>query len=197
MVKEISEHSVDISLLNRWSKVLDLGSRNFGFAKALLEYVDTVCCVDADDSIISMDNHLPFLNVAIGNIDYSFQKFVKWGNGTGNFIYAGEPLPQEHMIQDVETWTLDLVSKFFDVEHWDLIKFDIEGSEYDVLMNLAGAPAKQITFELHEHTMKKRGSEFIGDMFKHLEQWYDFRVMTFETRHGAGYNYWDVLMIEK
>jgi FkbM family methyltransferase len=186
----ISGHSVDETLLKRDSKVLDLGCRDFEFTNGILKYVDTAYCVDADNSVNPPGN-VHFINAAVGN-SFSISHLIKYGDGIGNFIYAGEPLSDIHTTQAINVYPLAFFNQCFEVEKWDLIKFDIEGSEYDILMNLTYPPANQLTVELHEHTAKRRGEKFVQQLFKHLDQWYN-RVVCVHN----GINYKDILFIQK
>lgn len=197
MIEVIAEHSVDTSLLNRSSKVLDLGCRYFGWSKAMLQYVDKVYCVDADDTIETYEPRFNFLNVAVSNESEKYVSFVKYGNGTGNYINEGEPFPIQSVISNVFCMNLKSVSKHFGVEFWDLIKFDIEGSETDILLNLKEPPATQITFETHQHTSKRKTDGQLQNMFNHLKQWYNFVHIDYSRKHGLSENYWDVLAILK
>jgi FkbM family methyltransferase len=196
MVELVCEHSVDISLIKRYSRVLDLGCRNFGFANEMLKYVDEVYCVDADNSVKTDDPRIHLINVAVGN-ENKIQEFVKFGNGTGNYLENGEPRPAEYKSELVQVWTLEKISHYFGVYDWSLIKVDIEGEEYDLLMNLFRPMAIQITFELHQHTPKKRTAEEIHKLFNHLSKWYEFKVVDESHKHGCPKNYWDILIVKK
>ena len=192
----IAEHSVDLSLIKRDSKVLDLGCRYFGFANAMLEYIDEIYCVDADSSVKKTDERIKLIHVAVGN-DVKVSRFVKWGNGTGNYLEDNEQRPGDCQVELVQVWTLAKICKYFGIHEWDLIKIDIEGEEYDVLMGLTYSIATQISFEMHQHTQKKRPMEDIHKLFNHLSRWYEFKVVDYSEKHGCGKNYWDVLVVRK
>lgn len=193
----IQEHSVDLSLLKRDSKVLDLGCRNFNWSNAMLEYIDRVYCVDADNDIHPPDAlRLSFLPAAVG-VKADIAQFIKFGNGTGNFVHAGEALPAEHVKQDVFVWTIKDISEAFEIDYWDLIKFDIEGSETDILMNLTEPIADQLTVEMHQHTQKRKSIDYVNEMFDHLKTWYDIPYIDYSKKHGLCENWWDVLMVKR
>ncbi len=197
MIQCIAEHSVDISLLTRSSNVLDLGCRYFGFSKAMLEYVDKVCAVDADSMIVNpLPQVIKFLNAAVGT-GASIQPFIKFGNGTGNFLHSSEPLPSKCEIEHVNVFSLEEVCEFFGVPFFDLIKMDVEGSEYELLHDLDCPIATSLSFELHQHTAKRKPQWYINELFDNLKQWYDFPVIDYSEKHGAGFNYWDCLGILK
>lgn len=193
----VSEHTIEETLLNRDSKVLDLGCRYFGWSNAMLEYVDKVYCVDADNTVENYELQFDFLNAAVSFDSGKYVSFVKYGNGTGNYLYEGGSLPSEFELSNVFCMNLKEVSKHFEVPYWDLIKFDIEGSEFDILINLKEPPATQLTFELHQHTAKKKTEEQVQQLFKHLEQWYNLVHIDYSRKHGLSENYWDVLAVLK
>lgn len=195
-IKVLAEHSVDVSLLKRDSKVLDLGMRYAGWSIAMLEHVDRVCAVDADSSIVCMIPQINFLNAAVGPTA-AIQSFIKFGNGTGNFLHENEPLPRQCTVEDVHVFTLDDISDYFGVEWWDVLKIDIEGSEFEILHDLQKPIATQLTFELHMHTHKRKSQRYVDEIFNNLSQWYDFPVIDLSEKHGCGMNYWDVLCILK
>lgn len=192
----IAEHSVNIFGLKRTSKVLDLGCRNFSFANAILHYVDEVFCVDPDPGVSTTDERFEVLNVAIC-AESGYKDYVKFGNGTGNYIRDTEVIGKGQSMQKVQCMTLEAISNLFHVKKWELIKMDIEGSEYEVLMSLTQAPARQISVEFHQHTAKKKTPEQIQKLIFHLSQWYTIYNFNLTEAHGCGLNYWDVLLIEK
>jgi len=78
-----------------------------------------------------------------------------------------------------------------------VIKIDIEGSEYEVIMSLEKAPAKQLSIEFHLHTGVYGHYEMtmMEDKLKALGYYPAQHERTSE--HGAGFNYWDSLWILK
>lgn len=198
MIK-ICDHTIDETLLTKNSKVIDFGCRNFQFSKGILDYVDQVYAMDADKDIPEPDDErIKFLWGAVAYKSSASNPFVKYGNGTGNFIQCeGDPLPQEHTIEHVPVFSLQAVSAMTGIDYWDLMKLDVEGCEYDILNRLEKPVAKQITFELHEHTSKKVGLEKVEQIFEKLKKFYDFVHVDYSDQHGCGFNYWDVLLIAK
>lgn len=194
-LKTIAEHTVDLSLLTRDSKVLDLGCHKFGWAKEMLQYVDKVNCVDADDEVKSSDERLPLLNVAVGD-QPGVAQYLKFGNGTGNFINYDKPLVGSFTVHDVFVWTIGGISKRFNIDYWDLIKFDVEGSEVPVIMSLTNAPAKQLSIEWHVHTGTPKRD--INHCFWHLKELgYNKVFEDYSRKHGLPENYWDTLFINE
>lgn len=193
----IAEHTVDLSLINRDSKVLDLGCRAFTWAKAILEYVEKIYCVDADPYIPIPDEPLRFICAAVSDKDDEVLKYKLFGNGTGNFLEHGIiPKGRVHKYLEVKTASLKTISDIANTNFWDVIKMDIEGSEVPVLLSLAKPPARQITCEFHMHTGTT--TDQVQRVFNHMNSLGYERVFEdFSRKHGLGENYWDTLFILK
>lgn len=192
----IAEHSVDLSLLTRESKVLDLGCRSFDWAKAILEYVDGIICVDADETIEDPeDDRINFIEgvVVPNGTPQTIMPFVVYGNGTGNYIDDGRLKPKGSKVTAVLSITLEEIEK--GAGKADLIKFDIEGAEVPVLLSMTEAPAAQLSIEFHMHTGTPESK--ILEVFAHLKQWYLIAAYDKSEKHGCGVNYWDVLFIDR
>lgn len=186
----IAEHTVDLSLINRDSKVLDLGCRAFTWANAMLEHVGRVCCIDADDDIRQPDDgRLIFMVAAVDEPNAGRKDLIKSGNGTGNYLKKADD--KEGLYYTV---SLQFLCDFYNVDYWDLIKFDIEGSEIPVLLSLTKPPAKQLSVEWHMHTGTTK--EKIHEVFAHLQSLGYARAYTdYSRKHGLCENYWDVCFI--
>lgn len=193
----ISEHTVDLSLITRESKVLDLGCRAFTWSKAMLKYVDEIYCVDADPDFIK--NKPPgkaynlFLGAVhdIGGIDLALHRS---GNGTGNHVVQVSEMRRHLNYTPTKTFKLRNIGQAYNVELWDVIKFDIEGSEIPVLLDLKEPPAKQLSVEFHVHTGTRW--EKINEVVNHLLGiGYGVAQHTATAQHGCGINFWDSLFI--
>lgn len=90
--------------------------------------------------------------------------------------------------------TIESFSRSVGVGHWDLIKLDCEGSEYDILWNLTEPPATQFSVEFHQHTKARRSDEFMTELKKRMERWYEAKRHRLYGKWGA-VNYWDSLFI--
>lgn len=190
----ISEHTIDLSLIKRDSKVLDLGCRNFSFANAMLEHVDEIYCVDADPDVKTDDKRIHYMNAAVSGLN-GIGEFVRYGNGTGNYLNRGEQKPMNCDTVNVNIYTLDKVCRAFDVWFWDVIKIDVEKSEVDIVNSLYRPAAKQLSIEWHMHCGVKE--ETVKQCFKKLERWYGLAFDDYSEKHGCGLNHWDTLWILK
>ena len=83
------------------------------------------------------------------------------------------------------------------VEFWDLVKMDVEGAEFEIIMDMKMAPAKMISLECHMHcgqTMEECQLMFMRLAF------IGYQCVSGEElseAHGAGRNFWNMLWILK
>jgi hypothetical protein len=97
---------------------------------------------------------------------------------------------------DVETEEIPCVTHIDWLgNNWDVIKLNIEGSEYDVLDTWPGPIARQIVVSFHEHTPRARGRAECDRLIAKMGQWYKAFNVVWEKRYCCSENYWDVLFI--
>lgn len=184
-IETIAEHSLIPELIH-YGKVLDAGCRGFEFAKALKEFKCKVFCLDADK--LEEDS---YSMVALSD-------FI----GTGYLVISDDKQATRLQKQpktdyEIRCVTLKEISVYFEIEFWDLIKLDIEGSEYEVIMSMEKAWAKQLSIEFHLHTGIYGMHEMDMMMDKLKALGYETIQHNYESRHGAGMNYWDSLFLLK
>lgn len=178
MIKTIAEHSFDVSLLKQGSKILDLGCSGMEFSNHFKYYHD----------VYSVDLY-----------DAPFQVAIAGYNGQCGIIKTDDP--QANRItkegKGIVCMTLKTFSKSVLVDFWDLIKMDIEGSEFDVIMSMDKPMAKQLSIEFHLHTNIYGifDMRLMEDKLKALGYIAVQHELT--DRHCAGLNYWDSLFIMK
>ena len=180
-IQVIGEHSVDFSLLGKCpANILDIGCRGFDFA-----------CRFGGEDVYSID-----IDVCDGfRIPY-YRLAISDRCGTCGIQRSDDP--QATRItegKEIPMMTIPMFSKMVGVKHWDVIKLDIEGEEIRVLRSLPHPYATQITVEFHAHLGQTK--EELDNLLDWLSGWYEIHNRIWEERHGAGYNYWDVLLIRK
>lgn len=181
-IEVIAEHSIDIDLLPEKAMVLDLGCRGFLFTDELRRREHTVLAVDIDK--FDRDDYFQFaISDKVGRVGIK-----RTSDPQATMIMDGS----EVMCMDLKM--LMLTSR---VDFFDLIKMDIEGSEYEVIMSMDRPYAKQLSIEFHLHTGVYGETEMLLMENKLLSLGY-FPVKHDKTRqHGLSYNYWDSLWILK
>lgn len=179
-IKVIAEHSVAMNLLPEKAKVLDLGCRGFLFTDELRRLGHTVLAVDIDK--LDRDDYL--------------QMAVSFKVGRVGINRTLDPqatcIKEGNEVDCIDLRTLLRESK---LEMFDLIKMDIEGAEYDVIMTLVKAPCKQLSVEFHLHTGVYNEDKVIEMEEKLHSLGYVPAVHSKTKAHGMGFNFWDSLWI--
>lgn len=183
----IAEHSVCLSLLQEKSTILDLGARGFAFTQAMRNLGHHVVPIDID----RLHDGQAYYQCAISDFD-------------GKVAVIKSSDPQATRIDPnhegtIPCYTLATISSNFlnKGQIWDLIKIDIEGAEYQVIMNMDKPYARQLSVEFHLHTGIYTQVE-MRRMENHLHD-LGYKAVSHEytPQHGAGHNYWDSLFILK
>lgn len=189
----VAEHTYEETLLPEKANILDLGCRGFLFHDELTRHGYNVYPVDIDDL------HGRYYHVAISDFD-GYVSIERSNDPQGTRInkkITVEPTPEDTPSKSVQCFTLKSFSDVLGVTFWDLIKIDIEGSEYEVIMALTEPPAKQLSIEFHLHT-KIYGEEQVREMEDKLVSLGYYPAQHDKTsEHGCGLNYWDSLWILK
>lgn len=185
MIEVIHEHSVEMDLLPKRAFIADLGCRGFGFTNHFRELGHAVWAVDIDN---------------LGGEGYDQCAITdhtgECGIWRNNDPQATKIDPLNINIESVRCYTLDDYMKLKGVEFFDLIKSDIEGAEYEMIMNLTKPPSRQISIEFHMHCYQT--AEQVNEIVLKLNSLgYSMEQHIYETRHGAGFNYWDSLFLLK
>ena len=187
----IGEHTLDTSLLTG-GYVLDAGCRNFHMAEVLAERGETVIALDADPTVANPNKtRVEFFNMALMDNSQLFPFHMHHDPQARSVV----PTRGEDCIL-VQGITLKDLMVRHKISMWDAIKLDIEGAEFDVLMDIHGTVTKQISVEFHDH-VKPRPPAFYEKIHTHLSKWYRLIQNPFECRHRCAPNYWDTLWVMK
>jgi hypothetical protein len=183
-IKVIDNHSVAVDLLTK-GPVLDAGARGFVFAKWFADRGHSVYALDPSPDLEAPKNdNIAFIDFALTSL-YGSALLDRTGD-PGAWHLANSGLP-------VQTVSLS----YFNEGNWDVIKLNIEGSEYDVLNTWPGPIARQIVVSFHEHTNRARGRAECDRLIDKMRQWYMPFNVVWEERYCCHANYWDVLFIRK
>lgn len=182
MISEIHEHSVRLDLLPEKANILDIGCRGFQFTDYMRSLGHKVTPVDIDDFQ-----------------DKTYYRLAITGTDGRVGIHRNNDPQATRVTNGTEllSMTIETFSNSVGIEVWHLIKLDVEGSEYDIIMSLNKAPSKQLSVEFHLHT-GIYGQEQMKEMEDKLKSLgYEFAYHELTEQHGAGHNYWDSLFILK
>ncbi len=187
MITSVSEHSIDLSILPEKANIIDIGCRGFQFTDAMIALGHNVFAIDIDDLV----GH-KYIKGAIADFD-GFVEVERFQDVQATRINKKAVLGGSA----VQCMTIETFSKKCKILFWDLIKMDVEGAEYEIIMSLTKAPAKQLSIEFHLHTgiYKDHEMRMMEDKLKGLG--YMAATHEYEAKYCAGYNYWDSLFILK
>lgn len=196
-------HSLDRSLLTPGGWVIDVGCRDFLFARELLDLGARVLAIDPDPTVevpedLRQDQNLEFLRVAlVGEKPQSTLNLAMHNSPIARHLVTDAMPAGNFPVVPVKAMTISDVLELLEVDRVDAVKLDCEGSEYGILSSWPGPVANQITVEFHEHTQSNPGGmETYGRIISHLGRWYD--CYGFKASHQEGVetdNYWDVMFL--
>ena len=178
----IAGHTFDEGLLPKNATILDLGCRGFEFT----DYFSP------NHFVIPIDADL------LDEPDRYFRCAIDGYNGRAGVKRADDKQATKIVIGDeIECYTIQEFSRINDIGWFDLIKLDIEGSEYGAIMALDKPIATQLSIEFHLHTGAYGQYEMtlMEDKLKALGYVAVQHELTEE--HCAGFNYWNSLFILK
>lgn len=184
----VDNHSFREDLLTK-GPVLDAGSRGLRLAKWFRDRGHTVIALDPGET-----------EKANGITCLPFALVDRKSAGANVTLVKTDDLEARYIDKtwgDVYGVSVPILMHDFKVAKWDLIKLNIEGSEYDILDEIDGPIARQIVFGMHEHTQAARGREECDRIINKLRTWYDIHNQVWEKRYGCKESYWDVLAIER
>lgn len=188
----IHEHTVCMDLLPTKAIICDLGASGFEFTNYFRELGRTVHAVDVQELYGDYDR------IAIADYDGTCGvKLHTDPQAISTITYNGLSNHPSTWQIAVPCCTLEAYMKSKGVEMYDLIKCDIEGGEYAMIMSLAKPPAKQISVEFHLHTGVYTEKAVTGMVYHLSTLGYEAVRHKKEDKHCAGFNYWDSLFILK
>lgn len=191
----VAEHTYEETLLPEKANILDLGCRGFLFARHMQSLGHKVVCVDLDSDVEFMGGTEYGTITAAVIADNSAAIMVPYEKTKDP--QATKVTPGKITGNWAQTTTVSKLTRLYGLKMWDLIKIDIEGSEYEVIMSLTEPPAKQLSIEFHLHT-GIYGDAQVKEMEDKLLSLGYFPVKHDKyPAHGLSPNYWDSLWILK
>ncbi len=203
----ISEHTIDETLINKDGWILDLGCINFTFANDIKKYCNNVLCIDPNPNIKEIPEGIIYERMAVTHDEsVNEQNFYIYNDINGYSLL--NPSRDWCTLQEVITvpvCTIKSMMEKYNIDKFELIKFDIEGSEYKILENINWSISKQFSIEFHDF-------RFMNPYYPNNETYYDLLLDRIKdkmdivqhqlTDHpgfpsGMGRNYWDSLFVEK
>lgn len=203
----ILEHTIEETIINKNGWILDLGCVNFEFSTEMKKYCNNVICVDPNPNIKNIPDGVFYENVAITcNPTIDEMPYYIYNDINGySLMNPQNDICHLQRVERVKVTTIEKLMKKYGISKFELIKFDIEGSEYSILENIDWKISKQYSIEFHDfrnmnpHT--PNNEIYYTNLLNKIEK--DFVVVKHNATHhpgfsyGMGYNYWDSLFVEK
>lgn len=189
-LQTIHEHTIDVDLLTG-GVCIDAGCRGFQFSEALRDLGCKVKAFDIEDI------------QAPDGIDFFVYAIVP---KSGTYFYTDTKDQQAKFInsyglKQVQGCGLnDFYDELFSLgeKEVDVLKLDIEGSEYPILASPDFRPIpKQISVEFHMHCHRQLHEQYYKACMDNLLKHYEPVQHFMSQAHGAGFNFWDSLFIRK
>lgn len=195
--RTIDGHTFDETLLTGgW--VIDAGCRGFSITYHMLDHTECkVYAIDIEDFVrpeLKWDRYIG-KHAALSHQSGQTEAYF-FGNGTGNFLKGINEQPGNTEDRPCETKPVQCIT-LQDIYNEigtdiDLLKLDIEGSEYEVMLNMEPIP-KQITVETHQHCHPHLHNEYWPQILEKMHKHYHLHLFNCEPR----YQFLDCLFIRK
>jgi len=195
---QLASHTVDLDLLPEAPRVLDAGCRDFDFSQAVLKVRPhaRIKALDPGPDIPEPDDPaIMFFRAALVGDDRKRARLFTGSTGHGDFLST---LDVYYDMKPVEVGCLRIgeiaVCDSRDWPAFDLVKLDIEGSEFEILERWPGPIARQISVEFHDWNRPEiRDSDYYERLWAKLP-WY--RVVQHGlSKQGNGVGNWDSLLV--
>lgn len=206
----IYEHSVEESLIQKGGFAIDFGcGTDFLFSKGIEKYGLKVISVDPNPKIVNIPENanIFYENCALVTKEDIQNVTMKLYNDAdaATISMANSDILHSTSSTIVKTTTIENIMKKYSVDQFEILKLDIEGSEYEFLMSIDRPIAKQITVEFHDfrniNPYFPNNEKYYELLFEKLGKWYRVAKHKLEEHKGMPqnlkYNYWDSLFILK
>lgn len=194
-IETIAEHSFIPELFSHYPgdvNIIDGGCRGFEFTNEMRRREFNVHPFDIDNLVL-----FPSLYYRCAISDVNGMLNIKRGSDPQGVRVSKSNEGFSIAEESVNCFTLETISRALRIDIFDLIKLDIEGSEYEVIMSMDRPYAKQLSIEFHLHTGIYGWLEIVMMEDKLKALGYETVQHNLEERHGCPRNYWDSLFVLK
>lgn len=164
LVKLSGDHTLDVDLLPEKPIVLDVGARGFGFTRDVLALrpKGLVIAMEPDPAVKDPDIvGCDFVQKALVADDVTLRKYAAFSTGEANFLSDSDV--SYASMKHVRCITLKALMIDLGIEHFDAIKLDCEGREFEILEHWPAPIATQISVEFHDFTDRRRWDDAYFD----------------------------------
>lgn len=194
-----TEHTVDLDRIQKGGWIFDVGCRFFDL---------TACFSSLQCKVLAID---PSRYVADPKMqDVVFERAALVGDPTIVASQFSDSADAAHLVQgirgptsyveqyNVPCYTIESFMTRNKISHFEVVKLDCEGAEFDILEHWPGPIATQISVAFHDFIHPAQCKARYPAILAHLGQWYDVIQHEPYVRHGhATPCYWDSLFTLK
>lgn len=194
----LDEHTLATNLLTPGGYALDVGCRNFRFSGLLIDRGLHVIGIDpAPDVWLGYDGPVVGIQAALehGGPDRVKLHYEDNGNGTHVVDASREGVG----IFESPVVRLPWIMETYQIKHWAVVKFDLEGGEFALLQNWPGPIATQVSVEFHSNNPRTPPNvdEVHAQIRAHMSQWYDVVYGAEKVLQWGRWDYFDLLFVLK
>jgi len=194
-----TEHTVDLDRLTKGGWVLDVGCRFFNLTEDFVKLGCNVLAIDPSTDVVdpSME-HVLFERCALVG-DSAVVATAFCDSKDAAHLVFGHRAPTAGVPQyNVVCYPIEHLMHAYAIPHFDVVKLDCEGAEFDILKHWPGPVATQISCAFHDFVNPSWCQAAYPAILSHLSQWYDVVQHESYVRHGHPVPcYWDSLFTLK
>lgn len=171
-LQSIHDHTIRTDLMSSGSWTLDVGCRDFKFAKAMVKLGQRVLSLDPSRDITDPKiDGITFESVALVHDDAEELLFAEHDGEDNHLVrlgVPGKPLKQ----YKVPCANLPSLMRKHGIVAFDIVKLDCESAEYDILRHWPSPITRQISVEFHDFMKMRPTPDYHEKMMEHLGKWY-------------------------
>lgn len=194
-----TEHTLDLDRLTSGGWVLDVGCRFFDLTAELVKSGCRVLAIDPSSEVTDpgMDGVVFERCALVGDAGLSMATFCD--NKDAAHLVLGHRAPTVGVPHyTVPCATVEGLMRKYGIVHFEAVKLDCEGAEFDILSKWPGPVATQVTCAFHDFVNPAWCQDAYPALLAHLSQWYVTIQHQSYVRHGHAIPcYWDSLFILK
>lgn len=197
LVTVSNEHTIDTDLLTGgW--ILDVGCRFFDLS---IEFAKLGCQVLAIDPSLSVNPpvtaNVVFERCALVENKHLLTALFCDSNDAAHLVHGHRNPTYGVPHYTVPCVTVEYLMRKYGIDHFDAIKLDCEGAEFEILSKWPGPVATQITCAFHDFVNPAWCHEAYPALLTHLSQWYTIVQHQSYVRHGHPTPcFWDSLFVQ-
>ena len=191
-------NNLDIKNINT---ILDIGANCGQFALTLNYYLPNANIYSFEpnkliytllEKNVSSKDKIKYFNYGIGQEGSNIMYFTPNKSAKGSLISQNATIDNNSDLEKVEINLISDISKLTNVEHYNLVKIDVEGYEYEVLNQIKGLTFKYLFIEV---SAEKRAKQFnSSDLFLLIKEKFGTFNIVYQSKCDVKSECYDILL---